>query len=324
MALPVYTHSGRMGLASIVLGPAAGLAAGILLALLYQYAVYYIPFIYVNFLLTLALGAGIGLACGFALKFGKCRNGAVALAIGAVCALAAVAASHVVNYRIVIGEVQKELAADGVSASDVEAKLDFQSFLRLRADTGWTIGKSGSGMPISGVFVWLVWLIELGAVTGTSAVLANMQVNKPFCENCDQWAVPEHVGSLTPAAYTPLKSAIAGDNMEAVISPTRDPKSDKTAVFTLHRCPACRQSTFLSCKVTYKVMEKGKATEKSEDVFDFIAVDEGQIETLKQSLSGAQREPLPKMAPAVKKPLNAAPAGKPLPGKAPPRKLPPQ
>ena len=57
---------------------------------------------------------------------------------------------------------------------------------------------------------------------------------------------------------------------------------------------------------------------------DFIAVDEGQIETLKQSLSGAQREPLPKMAPAVKKPLNAAPAGKPLPGKAPPRKLPPQ
>ncbi len=306
-----------MGLASLVLGPAAGLGAGVLLALIYQYAVYHIPFIYINFLLTLALGAGIGFACGFALKFGKCRNTAVALLIGAACGTAAIATSHIVNYRIVLSDVQKELAADGMSAADVENALGFGQFIDLRVDSGWTIGKSKSGMPISGVFVWLIWLIELGAVAGMAAVLAQSQVNVPFCENCDAWTTKEPVGSLTPAAFAPLKGAIESDNLAAIVTPARDPHSDKTANFTLHRCPTCGKSTYLSCKVTFKVMEKGKATEKSEDVFDYVALDDGQIDTLKQSLAGATREPLQRTAPAAKlPPANAAPpARKPLPGK---------
>ncbi len=323
MALPTYSHSGRMGLASLLIGPAAGLASGVLLAVIYQYAVYFIPFIYVNFLLTLALGAGIGFAAGFALKLGKCRNGAIAQLIGAACGVCAIAASHVVNHRIVLADVQKELAAQGMSASEVEGAFDFGTFLDMRAESGWKIGNKVSGVPISGPFVWLIWLIELGAVAGAAGVLAKMQLNQPFCESCDLWAAREPVGSLTPAAFTPLKTAIDRGDMAAIITPSRDPKSDKTANFTLHRCPSCGKSTYLSCKVTYKAIEKGKATEKSEDVFDFVAIDDGQIDTLKQSLAGAQREPLPKMAPATKKPLPGKPtpvaAIKPTPPRRPPQ-----
>jgi len=322
MSLATYSHSGRMGLSSMLLGPAVGLVVAAGLAYLYQYAVYFIPFIYLNLLLTLALGAGVGFACGFALKFGKCRNAALAVFIGAACGVTATAVSHWVSYQHLVSDVQKEYAVEGATFESVENAISFGEYFTLKSEIGWAIGnsrvgKTNGGMPISGVFVWIIWLVEMGAVAGVAGLLARRPIDLPFCESCDQWTVAQPAGSLTPAAISPLSSAIEKGDMAALLTPQRDPRSDKTAVFTLHRCTACANSGYLSCKLNYKVMEKGKPTQKSDPVFDFVAVDESQIETLKQSLAGAAREPLPKFEPAQNKPLTkfAPPARKPLPGK---------
>ena len=54
-----------------------------LLATIYSYCIWYIPFPYINFFITAGFGFAVGLAISyFAIKHGKVRNGKVALLLG--------------------------------------------------------------------------------------------------------------------------------------------------------------------------------------------------------------------------------------------------
>lgn len=331
MALKTYLPSGAVAPVALVIGSVGAIGAAAIMAIGYQYAVHYIPFIYANALLTLALGAGVGLATGSVLKFGKCRNAALASGLGLAAGALALVVTHWVGYRQAVGEIQEVLASEGETVETVEQALPFGEYLRLKSETGWTIGSARpstikAGLEISGALVWVVWLIEAGAIIGVATFLARKPLDHPFCESCGLWTKSEAVGTLTPCSFSKLSTAVLRDDMAAIIEPERDATSDRTAHFTLHRCPSCGQATHLSCKVTYKTVERGKHKEKSEEAFKFVAVDEAQIATLRQSLAGAQRAPLPKMEPAKKAPLPSAANPAPGPTAKPPARaaLPPR
>ena len=58
----VYKHSGRSGALGVPLALVAGLAAACLLGAGYAFAVNWIPFIYINFFVTLGFGFAVGFA----------------------------------------------------------------------------------------------------------------------------------------------------------------------------------------------------------------------------------------------------------------------
>src|SRR5215472_15573104 len=84
-----YSHSGKFGVQGPIAAVAIGAIAAFPLGLAYSYLINWIPFIYLNFFITLGYGFLFGFITRQLLKFGKVRNNLVALlSSGAVGLLA--------------------------------------------------------------------------------------------------------------------------------------------------------------------------------------------------------------------------------------------
>jgi len=77
-----YSHSGKFGVHGPVFALAAGGIAAWPLGLAYAYLIKWIPFIYLNFLITAGYGFAFGMLASMLLKAGKVRNGSIALLCG--------------------------------------------------------------------------------------------------------------------------------------------------------------------------------------------------------------------------------------------------
>ena len=69
-----YEHSGQIGLIGPIYMIVFGTVAALVLGAIYGYAIYYIPFIYFRFIITLIFGAAVGHSIGIGGKLGKVRN----------------------------------------------------------------------------------------------------------------------------------------------------------------------------------------------------------------------------------------------------------
>src|SRR3954467_6321705 len=79
---PFYSHSGKFGIHGPLLAIVTGLVLGYPLGIAYAYLIKFIPFIYLNFLVTAGYAFAFGLLTAMLMKFGKVRSGPVALLTG--------------------------------------------------------------------------------------------------------------------------------------------------------------------------------------------------------------------------------------------------
>src|SRR5579862_4665134 len=86
---PFYSHSGKFGVHGPLLALIAGVFVAYPLGIAYSYLIKWIPFIYLNCLITAGYGFAFGFLTFFLLKFGKVRNGTLALLTALVVGLAA-------------------------------------------------------------------------------------------------------------------------------------------------------------------------------------------------------------------------------------------
>jgi hypothetical protein len=70
---------GALGLPLMLIGGSVG---SLVLSAIYGYAIFYIPFIYINLFVTFGFGALVGLLVGFAAKLGKVRNSVLVVLFG--------------------------------------------------------------------------------------------------------------------------------------------------------------------------------------------------------------------------------------------------
>ena len=84
-----YQHSGKVPLGGMLLTLVGGGALGITLGAVYGLVIYYSPFVYINAIVTFALGAFLAFGVGTLAKFGKIRNAAVVAVLGLLIASAA-------------------------------------------------------------------------------------------------------------------------------------------------------------------------------------------------------------------------------------------
>lgn len=237
--IETYKPSGGFSMLTVILALiGAAVFAG--LAFVYQVLLYWVPLIYLNFLLTAGVGFSGGLIGMMCMKTGRCRNVSIALGMGLVIGVSGLAAKHWFQYRQYKAEIsdgfadfadqqgKPALSAEGLEKlrGSFEREFTFSKYVSHRVKTGWSIGRRGQGPPIKGAFVYVVWTIEAGIVLFFCCLFPFNQVNTPYNELLQQWADEEEIVLMTsihdPAFVQNLQNAISVDELLQLPTPSTE------------------------------------------------------------------------------------------------------
>ena len=206
--LPVYRHSGKFGIHGPIAAIVVAGAIGFPLGFVYAYAMKWVPFVYVNFLLTAGYGFAFGGATGLLMKWARVRNTPVALLSGLIAGLLAL----YFNWN---GHIHALF--DGAPALN-----SWQGILAgmqvLYEQGSWGLSHSGS---VTGIPLAIVWVVEAIVIVGLAALISMAMVfDTPFCEKNQCWldkekkistlqsfTDPEHVAALKAGDLGPLAQA---------------------------------------------------------------------------------------------------------------------
>ena len=189
MRLKAVQPSGEFSAVSVLPILLIGLIASPIIAAIYRIVTYYSPLIYVNFIVTIIAGGAVGAILGRLFHRFQMRNQVVAVGLVAVLGLEFVAAAHFTSFHLwtddIIAAAEEQLSADQLAAF----KKDWSvlQFIDFFVETGWEVGRRSTGMPIQGIFVYLVWIVEAGVILGFAWTMTKSQLRSPYCEACRRW-----------------------------------------------------------------------------------------------------------------------------------------
>ena len=268
--LQKYEPSGVMGIFSpvalVVLLPIA--VAG---AWLYQLLIDWIPFIYLNFIVAVGFGLVLAFPTMVALRLTKCRSRLAGMLIGLMVGAVGLAASHYFAYTAAaFGQV-------GVVAGQGGPAVSFSEYISQKTDAGWTIGRHGAGIGLTGFFVWLIWVIEgIGLlVLGIGGGL--MAADSPFCEKCGCRA-NKKAGEFTVACVSPgtVERIRAADSVREMLADSGGGASTDTLKYTVTRCPMCDGLTTLEIEFETMVVKDKEKEKKTEVLHEGLLLSAGE------------------------------------------------
>ena len=179
VSLEYYQPSGKFR-PSILFYATVAETGGALLAGLYELLLFYIPFIYLNFLIVLAFGAVLGVMSTWVLDRSHCRNRVVSFLLAFAIGATGLLASYTWNYRRFVSAVIEQHP----EWSPLEVALvGVPAFIEGRVEAGWQMKSS----TMNGAFVWAIWGIEAAAVLGLAIFMVRDLTRTPYCEACRQW-----------------------------------------------------------------------------------------------------------------------------------------
>ncbi|HEY6162208.1 MAG TPA: hypothetical protein VI112_13330, partial [Bacteroidia bacterium] len=189
-----YRHSGKAPALPLVLALLFIPFSAMLFAWCYVWCVWHIPFVFLNFILTLLFGLFACLPVFFAVKKGNVRNKGLVMALSLLaCALMIYA-----EWAAWCALVTQHSFRLGIDRTSLEGRAGFSWYLMhpqamialayIVADTGlWTLGST----VVSGIPLVMVWLAEAG-LTICIGVFAMVDLLKfPFSESWQKWLEEE-------------------------------------------------------------------------------------------------------------------------------------
>ncbi|MDU0369473.1 hypothetical protein ACFPAF_03635 [Hymenobacter endophyticus] len=280
-----YQPSGRFTVSGVLGLLGAGAVVAVPLALLYVYAVWYIPFIYVNFAVTLGFGFGLGWALKKMVRAGKLRNpklvGWLSVAIG----VWAWYVQWCVYIALLAGAGETESLGSRASFTHTTFQEDvflgsllnpaavFSVLPGLAEEGTWSIFK----VTVSGVFLYLIWLAEFLIIVFLAWTLPHSEAGVPFSELAGEWAekttLPQRAVHFTDAAAT--KVALEAADWGHLQPHQQDAATGLDPFGRLHfyRAPSDPECCYLSLEnVTIELDKNGKSSEKTADVVEYLRV----------------------------------------------------
>lgn len=253
----VYRHSGKFGIHGPVMALGAALVLAYPLGFAYSYLLKWIPFVYVNFLLTAGYGFGFGLLGGMLLRFGKVRNTLVA-------ALSGLGIGLVALYFEWNGHVHA-LFKDAPALCLPQEILGAMQALYEHGSWGLR-----SGGPVTGVPLAIIWGLEAAVIVGLAAFVAYVTIAKtPFCEKNQCWLDEEKKIDTVEAFTDPIQvnALKIGDLGPLTHAMPRTLGADAFTRLTLKQSPHCDEFCTLQIQTVTLVSDnKGNLTEKVQDL----------------------------------------------------------
>lgn len=289
-----YTPSGRFSPAFLLWLVLALLVTGIA-GVLYALGLEWIPFIYVSFLLTFGISWLAGSLSQRVINLGKVRNLAIALAIAVSLVLGSLAAKFAYQYY---SAYQQELVfLDQIRIEDLPEKngkrpspedleifkaafkdaaiqsYTFSEHIKSRVNRGWNVGKAGGkrGMPISGWFVYLAWLVEAGIMLCVAGPMAWSAAKQPFAEQLDAWADESEVVMVLPITDDEMVDKIKSAQTVQELLEIPIPQTDRST----------RLATYTVNSITGQELEDAYLTV---DLSEYIAKSDGETEIKTKNL----------------------------------------
>jgi hypothetical protein len=256
----------------------AGMTGAVALAFVYQYLLEWIPLIYINFLVTLGLGLVLGSLGVVVVKSGSIRNALVAALFGILFAAAAISAKYYFQYTSWISTITTAVMQENRIDSDqydevrkeVAARFDFAEHIKYRTEEGFDVGRPGrkGGMPIKGVLVFVVWLIELVAVGWFAVSLPMAAAGQPYSEKLASWANEEELIMTLPVTDPEMVEKIRSATSVEELLQIPIPKTDQSLQFAIYRVNSIpgeeMEDAYLSVDlVAYSTNAKGETEAKT-------------------------------------------------------------
>ncbi len=273
-SLGYYEFSGKIGPLGVITVLLPGVVASIVLGFIYAYAIFFIPFVYINFFITVFFGAGIGAAVGWGARIGKVRNGAVIALAGLGFGL--------------VGECFQwwKWVEIGVASASIKVTSAGQliEVIQAIAENGaWSI----FGFTPTGFLLYLIWFAEgTIIVLGAGLVAYGMFSSSPFCEKCKNWLkVAKKIEPLT-ALEDPETARIQLEQGHFDVLEALTRQSGSPVEFTrleLTHCPGCFNLFLISVRAIELTNDSdGDVVEDETDVVEHLLIDKATYGKLRK------------------------------------------
>ena len=201
--MQTYRHSGAIPIVGALMSVALGMTAALVGGFVYAYAFWWIPIIYLNFLMTLAFPALIGGAVYYGGHVGKVRNTVFSVVVGVLCSLFGLWV-YWGAYAWALGG-----AEIGLFAWSPDFQIAFAQHLFEKGSWGLS-----DNTPVTGWFLVAIWVVEAGVILTVAFKMSALDAKTAFCENCRQWANEEKgVARLDSDGSEPVWTEIAQGNL---------------------------------------------------------------------------------------------------------------
>ena len=238
-----YKPSGSLSPLSFVYFLLACLVVIPILATIYAYAIWYIPFPYINMFIAGGFGFLAGVTIAYlVVRLGKVRNGKIAFLFGLLGGLVALYFHWAVWVDLVFN-ISDVTGGETIAVSNAK----FGQVLSLATNPSGLFGIIGnisefgtwgiSAGAVKGTVLKVFWAIEALIIVGICSMLPPGQSGKPFCELNSKWFDEKNLKSVSfienPAEV--VKALESGDDtVFDSLELVADNKTDSHSVFTLY------------------------------------------------------------------------------------------
>ncbi|WP_046756999.1 hypothetical protein [Kordia jejudonensis] len=222
-----YRPSGKVNPLSILYLLLAICVAVPILALIYTYAILYIPLIYLNFLCVAGVAFGLGFIASFVMDLGKVRNVLIAALFGLLIGIAGLYTSWIIWLA---HHYEQEYMDIAFNMEALFAEIEYAN-----EQGTWGIGRSGG--LVNGTMLSIVWVIEAVGMIGFPVFFAYSKACEPFIENDDSWAELTPIGPFEFILNKEeLKQQLETRNYETLVNmPVANSETDAShSIFQLH------------------------------------------------------------------------------------------
>jgi hypothetical protein len=271
-------------LVSVLIFPILGLG--------YAYLLWYIPIIYINFFVTLGYAFLVGLTLNvLVIKKGKVRNPILASVIGVLGGVVALYfhwaswLDLVINAGETYGDSHIGITVSNVKLFQIyELAIQPNFVLDLINEVNITGTWGIRGATVSGLFLWVIWIIEALGIVVIASFLTYGQSIKPFCEFSDNW----YEEIVHPAFnFVFEKDKLVQDiknidkNCFESFVKEEDFKNQSHSIFTVYRSKTGKNYISIENK-TAKTNSKGAIEFRNDEFIKLMAID-SQLSKLLQN-----------------------------------------
>lgn len=242
-----YTPSGVVPIGGGLLTIVGSFLTAAVLAFAYALIIWWVPFIYLNFLATLGFGFAMGIAVTVLASMGKIRSPLfvrftwlATLLLGYYCYWA-------------MSLWARGAWEAGLMVFDPRAVLAFGSILFEEGSWGFV-----KGANVTGWFLVAFWVAEFGILSWISYITAVANIDQPFCESCYEWTETENGVALYQASGTePGWDRVRQGDFGALLEiPLLSASLSEYTRLDVNACPKCTASNFLSVVQVKKTVDK--------------------------------------------------------------------
>lgn len=241
-----YTPSGVVPIGGALATVAGSLPAAVIFAFVYALVVRWIPFVYLNFLATLAFGFGMGMCVTVLSSLGKIRSPLfvrfawlLTLVVGYYCYWAMSIWLH---------------GGFGLGLRVFQPRAVMLFAEALFRNGSWSL----FGAVISGWVLVGFWVAEVALVGWIAYLTALANVDQPFCENCNEWTETEKGVALYQATGAePEWDNIRSGEFHALTQiPLLAASLPEYVRLDVNACPKCTGSNFLCIQHVKTTVDK--------------------------------------------------------------------